>query len=749
MKLRRTVVLALVAGGLLAAAAPAQGANLRAGVGRADITPRTGYYLGGWTRADRIAQGQQTRLRARALVLQRGKRKLALVSIDLFMVPGGIVQQVGEELASRGFSYKNILISASHTHSGPGGFANYPTFNTAAPSLQTTGTPASFVELFNPRPADPQLYTFLVHQFATAIRRADRNLGPATLGWGDQRLIGLTKNRSLEAHLADHGILLGYGQGKVSDDPDGYVHTIDPNVNVLRVDKLRRRHHKLVHVPVGAWSTFAAHGTVTKSSFLFYNEDHHASAMKVFEDHVRRAGHVPRKQDVVNVFGNTDEGDQSAGLDRHGPAAADYVGRVEASSMLRAWKQARRHMSRRPNLDLRWTRMCFCGRTVEGGKVADKPEVGLPFFTGSEEERGPLFDVTHEHFEGRRSPVVTDPAQGHKIGVKGVPGSIPGAVPLMAVRLGSRMIVSVPGEATKETGVRIEHSVMSLVGARGIRRVVISGLANEYMSYFTTPEEFERQHYEGGQTYWGRLSSVLLGDELARLAGRLVTGQPAQPAYAIDPTNGVKPNGPPYSSGAARGTAVGQPAAFYRRFQHATFSWQGGPQGLDRPVDRAFVVVQRRVKRRWRNVTDDLGLQMLWKVDDQGRYTAQWEIPRTARRGVYRLSIRAKRYRLDSRSFRVRRSEALTLERASTAPGRVGVRLRFPVARRDVDTTYRPVLASGGVVKFLVNGRVRKVRRKRGAVVSLRVPAGASVSVPAGGAADRYGNISPSALRLR
>ncbi len=708
-------MLALVAGGLLAAVPPAQAANLRAGVGRADITPRTGYYLGGWTRADRIAQGQQTRLRARALVLQRGKRKLALVSIDLFMVAGGLVQHVGQELASRGFSDRNILISASHTHSGPGGFANYPTFNTAAPSIQTAGDPTSFVRLFNPLPADPQLYTFLVHQIAAAIRRADANRGPAALGWGAQTLVGLTKNRSLEAHLADHGLLLGYGEGNVAEDPGGYVHTIDPNVNVLRVDKLKRKGRRRVHVPVGAWSTFAAHGTVTKSSFLFYNEDHHASAMKVFEDRVRRAGHVPRRQDVVNVFGNTDEGDQSAGLDRHGPAAADYVGRVEASAMVRAWKLARRRMSRRPNLDLRWTRMCFCGRTVEGGQVADRPEVGLPFFTGSEEERGPLFDVTHEHFEGRRSPVATDPAQGHKLGVKGVPGDIPAAVPLMAVRLGSRMIVSVPGEATKEAGARIEQKVLSTVGVRGIKRVVISGLANEYMSYFTTPEEYERQHYEGGQTYWGKLSSVLLGDELARLAGRVVTGQPAQPAYALDPTNGVKPDGPPYSSGAAAGTPTAQPAAFYRRLQHASFSWQGGPQGLDRPVDRAFVVVQRRVKRRWRTATNDLGLQMLWKVDDQGRYTASWEVPRTARRGVYRLSVRAKRYRLDSRRFRIRRSEALRLEQAPAAPGRVAVRLRFPAARRDVDTTYRPSFASGGTVEFLVNGRLRKARRKRGA----------------------------------
>jgi len=114
----------------LAAAQSAHAANLRAGVGKADITPRTGYYLGGWTRQDRVAQGQHTRLWARALVLKRGDRKVALVAVDLFMVPGGLVKHVGDALASRGFSESNLLVSASHTHSGPGGYANFKTFNT-------------------------------------------------------------------------------------------------------------------------------------------------------------------------------------------------------------------------------------------------------------------------------------------------------------------------------------------------------------------------------------------------------------------------------------------------------------------------------------------------------------------------------------------------------------------------------------------------------------------------------------------
>jgi neutral ceramidase len=116
---RLAALLVLLAAGW--AAPHAGAAGLSAGAGKADITPRTGYYLGGWTRADRVAQGQHTRLWARALVLQEGDRKVALVAVDLFMVPGGLVKHVADALAGRGLSEQTILISASHTHSGPGG----------------------------------------------------------------------------------------------------------------------------------------------------------------------------------------------------------------------------------------------------------------------------------------------------------------------------------------------------------------------------------------------------------------------------------------------------------------------------------------------------------------------------------------------------------------------------------------------------------------------------------------------------
>lgn len=743
---------AVVAAGVLAPAG-AQAAGLRAGVGKADITPQTGYYLGGWTRADRVAGGQHTRLFSRAMVLQRGGRKVALAQVDLFMIPGGMVRQIGEALASRGFSERNILISASHTHSGPGGYANFPTLNTAAPSLQTATDPLSFFRLLDPNPADPQLYTFITKQVIAAIRRADEDLGPAVAGWGSARILGLTRNRSLEAHLADHGILLDPGQGKESDDPGGYEHTIDPEVSVLRVDKLRtvrrRGRRRRVRVPIGGWSNFPNHGTVTKSEFQFYNADHHASAERVFEDRVRKAGKVPGKQAVINVYGNGDEGDLSAGLDRSGPAASDYVGRVEAAAMLGAWRRARRELSRTPALDLRWTRVCFCGQMAGGRRVASSSQVGVPFLTGSEEGRGPLYDVTHESLEGRHKPVDDGSEHGDKLSAPGVGGGVPNTVPLMAVRIGRRMIVSLPGEGTKETGARIKAAAASAIAGSGVEGVVLAGLANEFVLYFTTPEEYDRQHYEGGNTQFGRQSSVLMETEIAKLAGRLARGEAAPAPAPFDPTNGVRPDAPPYSQGVAGGSPRAEPAGVYGRLQHATYAWQGGKLGLDRPVDRAFVTAQRRKGRRWVRADSDLGLAMVWSVDAGGRYTVRWEIPLNAPRGQYRLVVTAKRYRLVSRTFRVAGASSLQAVQVPGRPGRVAIGLQYPGAIVNVDLTHRPQYASGGVVRFRVGSRTVAVRRKRTRFFSVKAPPGVPVTVPAGAGRDRFGNANGSALRLR
>ncbi|GAC1441490.1 MAG: hypothetical protein NVSMB55_09440 [Mycobacteriales bacterium] len=136
-----------------------------------------------------------TRIENRAVVLSRAGRKLALVASDLNGIAGGVVAAAAEPLKPSG----------------------YYTFNTSNTVFMTTDT---LTQQNVTGAIDPQLYAFEVRQLALAITRADDDLAPAKIGWATAHLAGLPANRSLEAHLRDHGIVKDNGTGKVPDDPD-------------------------------------------------------------------------------------------------------------------------------------------------------------------------------------------------------------------------------------------------------------------------------------------------------------------------------------------------------------------------------------------------------------------------------------------------------------------------------------------------------------------------------------------------
>jgi hypothetical protein len=137
---------------VLAVPAPATAGTpaLEAGVGRADITPPTGYFMLGWARGDARISGQHTRLYARALVLREGARKVALVAEDLNSIPGGMVEQAVHEVADLGYTPRDVIVSAGHTHAGPTGFSNFGFKNSVNPTPQA---PTSLVSS-----PDPALY---------------------------------------------------------------------------------------------------------------------------------------------------------------------------------------------------------------------------------------------------------------------------------------------------------------------------------------------------------------------------------------------------------------------------------------------------------------------------------------------------------------------------------------------------------------------------------------------------------------
>jgi neutral ceramidase len=286
----------------------------------------------------------------------------------------------------------------------------------------------------------------------------------------------------------------------------------------------------------------------------------------------------------------------------------------------------------------------------------------------------------------------------------------------------------------------LRQAIRDAVAGHGIRRVVVVGYANGYTDYFTTPAEYEIQAYEGGSTVYGKNSALVLRDTLVDLARRLVGGRSAPTPYPYDPNRGVHVAAANYGDGAAQGTATSQPSAA-QRLAHTTFGWDGGANGIDRPVDRAFVSVQRRMGRHWIPFTDDLSLEIAWLSDASGHYSASWEPPLSTPTGTYRFRITAKRYSLTSQPFSVTVARDLT-------PTLVGdtVELAYPPAMQNQDWDYRPAFASGGQVRFVVGRRVIVERRSRGG--AFRIPGGASVMIPAGGARDPWGNTNPQPVSV-
>lgn len=69
-----------------------------------------------------------------------------------------------------------------------------------------------------------------------------------------------------------------------------------------------------------------------------------------------------------------------------------------------------------------------------------------------------------------------------------------------SLRLGDLVIVGVPGEMTAELGLEIKEKTKAITGSR---HVAIGGLANEWISYILTEEEYQRGGYEASVSFYG------------------------------------------------------------------------------------------------------------------------------------------------------------------------------------------------------------------------------------------------------
>lgn len=100
-------------------------ARFRASASIVDVTPPPGFPLGGYILRSGVSEGILDPIAARLLFLTFGRDALLLISLDWVYVDGRWARGLKEAVESEtGINGNGIIITATHTHSGPGVFGS-------------------------------------------------------------------------------------------------------------------------------------------------------------------------------------------------------------------------------------------------------------------------------------------------------------------------------------------------------------------------------------------------------------------------------------------------------------------------------------------------------------------------------------------------------------------------------------------------------------------------------------------------
>lgn len=148
---------------------------LLAGAGKAPVDLPPDVVLAGYRAFGRKPERGAVPLHARALLLEAGSVRTALVLLELMTLPETLVEAVQERAREAGADC--ALVVATHTHSGPGGY-----------------DPSFLPQLVLGR-YDRQVEAALLEAVENALTAARVELAPATLAVGEARVADSVSNR--------------------------------------------------------------------------------------------------------------------------------------------------------------------------------------------------------------------------------------------------------------------------------------------------------------------------------------------------------------------------------------------------------------------------------------------------------------------------------------------------------------------------------------------------------------------------
>ncbi|GAA3127009.1 ceramidase CerN [Planomonospora alba] len=644
----------LLAAALAAPLLPAPPATAHAGgdpapylVGRglSDVTGEIAEVgMMGYSSFEQKATGLHQRQRSRAFVIvdRATGRRVVYVSADLAMIFDAVRQKVIERLRQRyGSLYgeQNVLLSATHTHAGPGGHSHHLAYNLASLGFQK------------------DTFGAIVDGIVESVAEAHDDLKPGTVSLGRGELADASVNRSRTAF-----------ERNPARDRAAFPGAIDPAMTVLRF--------KQGGADVGAISWFATHNTsLTNANTLVSGDNKGYAAYRWEHDHegVRYLDDAPG---FVAAFPNTNAGDMSPNLNLRpgsGPTEDEFantriIGERQFARAKEIYDRAATPVTGGVDARMRFVDMedvAVDGKYTPDGKPGRTctAMVGASTIAGSTED-GPAIPGFREGMTGPIGALLASldvqpsasllACQAPKANL--VPTGLitdpvpvtPRILPLQIMRIGQLYLVAGPAEFTIVSGLRIRRTVAEELGVP-LENVLLQGYANAYSQYVTTPEEYRLQQYEGGSTLYGPNTLPAYQQEFAKLAAALRDGAPVEAGQAPPDLSGrqftlqtgvVLDSAPPSTS---FGQVLVQPAASYRRGERVEAEFVTGHPKNDLHRNGTFLEVQRLVDGRWERHLDDgdWATRFRWTrlnaLTGTSKATVTWDVAPDTPVGTYRV----------------------------------------------------------------------------------------------------------------
>jgi neutral ceramidase len=619
-------------------------ASYQVGTGKSDITgPVADVGTMGYASPLPVASGLHQRLWSRAFIIADEDSRVVHVTTDECFIPQSITLAVSDKLEAKYgdlYSIRNIMLTATHTHSAPGGLSHYKFTN-----IPLKGT-------------YPQNFEAVVEGIFQSIVMAHENLQPGVVKVAQGELIGASVNRSRAAYLENP-----------QAERDSYSQDTDPTMTVLRFEQNG--------TPIGMLNFFAVHNTSMDKRNTLISGDNKGYAAQLFENQMNKLH--GKSSNFIAAFANANGGDASPNIakdvDGDGDwecaanenfACASLSANQQLSKALELYNSASEVVS--GPITFRHAFHDYSKVTIRpefNGTNSDKRTcfgaIGFAMLAGSEEDgpgvgkEGNSCSHPNSFLARIRCLSAKFTCHGEKpvalpVG-KGTPPKMPQIIPNQIFVIGQVSLIGLPAEFTTMSGRRLRNTVGSRLAAAGVKFPVISGYANAFTQYVVTREEYQIQHYEGGATHYNEWTLSAYQQNYAELADAIVAGTPVSDSAEVRRNMaGVVGPASVYNrdDGRYRGQEFGSVISDVKRSitagEPVKVTFQGTNPNNNLNHGSSYFEIQRKDGNDWTTVANDndWNTKMHWRLEKRNisLLTVEWISSNETKSGEYRIILK-------------------------------------------------------------------------------------------------------------